>query len=570
MTAHLSPIKIAYFSMEMMLKTHIPTYAGGLGILAGDLLRSCADMRIPAVGVTLVYNGKQFNQQFNSDSTQSYVEIDWRKNDQFTKLPQQIELIIDGQKVIVGCWRYDIVGFSEFVVPVYLLDTDNFENDPWKRHITDTLYGGENFARICQEIVLGIGGIKMLRELGYKDIETYHLNEGHASFVPLALLPECNWKDEEVRKKCVFTTHTPIPEGHDYFSYDFAQKYAKEYLPWHIKKIAGEEKLGMTQIGLNMSKYSFGVSKKHGEVSQKMFPQHRIHAITNGVHHRTWTGSTMQDLYNEYLPGWNENPELLKFVPDKIPDDKLWRAHQECKQLLVNFVNHHLTSMSSGEDKDHPEDDELFDANTLTISLARRPVPYKRPLLIYHDFNRLVRLAAGRVQIIQSGKSHPADELSQEIVRQILKLSKRLKGIVRIVYLENYSPKIARLLVSGTDIWLNTPKRYQEASGTSGMKAAINGGLNFSVQDGWWIEGYKMCPDSGFTIGPDGNTPSPRNDDSEDSNDLYDKLERIIIPLYYDNRKEWIKRMKYAITLGAYFNTHRCIHEYMMKAWNSK
>lgn len=562
------PIDLAYFSMEIMLKTHIPTYAGGLGILAGDLLRSCADLCIPAVGVSLVYSGTSFNQVFRPDGTQSYAEIDWRKNDQFTKLPEQVTLTIDGQQVVVACWRYDIVGYTEFVVPVYLLDTDHFENDPWKRHITEDLYGGKHFARICQEVILGVGGVKMLRTLGYQDIKTYHLNEGHSSFVTLELLAERGYRDDEVRKNCVFTTHTPIPEGHDSFAYDFAKKYAGVYLPWHIQKIATPEKLHMTHLGLNMSKVSFGVSQQHGRVAQEMFPHHRVTSITNGVHHRTWTGSTMQDLYNEYLPGWVEDPSILSQAIEKLPDDSLWNAHQECKKVLVDFVNNRLTSSRTEEEKLHPASDELFDVDTLTISLARRPVPYKRPLLIYRDINRLVRLCAGRIQIIQSGKSHPADMTSQHIVSEILRLSKKLRGIVRIVYLENYSPKIARVLVSGTDIWLNTPMRPLEASGTSGMKAALNGGLNFSVLDGWWIEGYRMCPESGFAIGQDTGELHPRNDDAQDAEHLYTTLEKTIVPLYYGNRTEWIRRMKHAVTLGSYFNTHRCIREYQEKAWD--
>jgi len=555
--------KVAYFSMEIMIRTNIPTYAGGLGILAGDLLRSCADMKVPAVGVTLVYNGDAFKQTINPDGSQTYEEMIWRKNDQFVRLPTTITLTIDGQEIIVGCWRHTFVGYSGFVVPVYLLDTDHYKNEPWKRRITENLYGGDGATRICQEIVLGIGGVKMLRALGYNDIDIFHMNEGHSSFATLGLLPEVNYQDEEVRKKCVFTTHTPIPEGHDKFNYDLAWKYAGAYLPWHIKKIAGEDMLNMTVLGLSESKYSFGVSQKHGEVSQRMFPDFKVHAITNGVHHRTWIASTKQDVYNEYMPEWLENPSALSQAPDKLPDDAFWKAHLECKKVLVDLVNKHLTSPTSQEDQDHPEPDELFDVDTLTISLARRPVPYKRPLLIYHDLERLVRLSVGKIQIIQAGKAHPDDTSGRNIIKQILELSKKLKGIVRIVYLENYSPTLARLLVSGCDVWLNTPMRPLEASGTSGMKAAMNGVLNFSILDGWWIEGYARCPKSGFSIG-ENNTS---NDDTHDANDMYDKLENEIIPMYYENRGEWIKRMKYAITLGAYFNTHRCIEEYREKAW---
>lgn len=560
-------LELAYFSMEIMLKTHIPTYAGGLGILAGDLLRSCADMRVPAVGITLVYNGVHFVQNILEDGSQTYTEYDWRKNDQFIKLPQEITLKLDGQDVVVGVWRYDIVGFNEFVVPVFLLDTDHYANQDWMKKITDSLYGGPEYARICQEVVLGIGGVRMLKELGYTSVDTYHMNEGHAAFVPLALLPEENWNDDAVRQKCVFTTHTPIPEGHDQFSYDHAHKYAGEYLPMHIKQLATEQSLHMTHLAMNMSHFTFGVSEKHGAVSRHLFPGKDIHSITNGVHHITWSASNIQDVYNDFLPGWQENPVLLADALEKIPDDALWRAHQNCKQILVDYVNERLTSCDDPVACENPLPDELFDTNTLTIALARRPVAYKRPLLLYSDLNRLVRIGAGRLQIIQSGKSHPDDTVSHGIVQEILHISKKLRGIVRVVYLQNYSPKIARLLTSGCDIWLNTPRRPLEASGTSGMKAAMNGVLNFSVQDGWWIEGYRMNPQAGWAIGPNDESVTPGNDDHADAEDMYAKLEHDIVPLYYDNRAEWIKRMKHAITLGKQFSTNRCIAEYREKAW---
>lgn len=475
---------------------------------------------------------------------------------------------MNGTTVTVGCWRFDIVGYSQFVVPVYLLDTDYYVNQQWVRDITSDLYGGASYNRICQETVLGVGGVKMLEALGHTDISCYHLNESHSALVPIALEPKYGYNDTEVKKHCVFTIHTPIPEGHDAFPYEMAYTYAGEYLPWHIRKVATEQKMDMTYLALNLSKVSFGVSARQQGLSRHMFPGYDIGSITNGVHHRTWTSSTMQDLYNEYMPSWIEKPETLESAPDKLPDDRLWQAHQLTKQNLVAFINKHLTSNRTNEEKSHPDPDELFDVNTLTIALARRPVRYKRPLLIYRDLLRLTRICAGKVQIIQSGKSHPDDQISQGIVREILKYSKKLKGVVRIVYLENYSPKVARLLVSGSDVWLNTPMRPLEASGTSGMKAAMNGCLNFSVLDGWWIEGYKMRPDAGFSIGNLDESLTPANDDNADANDLYTKLEHDIIPLYYERRSEWARRMKQAIALGAYFNTHRCIREYMDNAWN--
>ena len=559
-------ISCAYFSMEFMLESDIPTYAGGLGVLAGDLMRSCADTREPVVGVSLVYSDSTYRQIISTHGEQDYEALVWHKNDQLTKLPQRIEVTIRGEKVIVGVWRYDIVGIDGFVVPIYLLDTDFLDNSAYARGLTQNLYAGED--RLAQEILLGIGGVKMLRALGYTDIRTFHMNEGHASFVPLALLSENNFEDELVKKHCVFTTHTPIPEGHDRFSYDFAEKIAGDNLPWHIKKIASEKELHMTILGMSESKYIFGVSQKHGKVSQSMFPQFQIHAITNGVHHRTWIGTELANLYDKYLPEWIHDPAALKDAVEKIPDEPLWAAHQEEKAILLDHVNNHLTSVFTEEEKDNPPEHIQFDIDTLTISLARRLVPYKRPLLIYSDIERLLKIGDGKLQIIQCGKAAPGDESAKDFVRQIIDISKKLRGKIQVCYLENYSPLLARQLVRGSDVWLNTPKRPLEASGTSGMKAAMNGVLNFSVQDGWWIEGFEMDHLSGFSIGPNDESLAPQNDDQKDINDMYETLENEILPLYYSDKKHWLMRMKHAITLGAYFNTHRVISEYKEAAWN--
>lgn len=560
------PLECAYFSMEIMLESDIPTYAGGLGVLAGDLLRSCADMEVPVVGMSLVYNDNTYRQIIR-DGKQNYETLVWHKNDQLTKLPQRVEIKIQNTAVTVGVWRYDIVGIKGFVVPVYLLDTDFLDNNEYARSITKSLYEGGQ--RLAQEILLGIGGVNMLRELGYSDVKTFHMNEGHASFVPLALLSENDFKDADVKKMCVFTTHTPIPEGHDRFDYDYAYKIAGDNLPWHIKKLAGEKELHMTTLGMSMSKYCFGVSQKHGKVSQNMFPQFNINAITNGVHHRTWIGTELANLYDKYLPEWIENPMIFSDAVEKIPGDALWRAHQEEKRKLLDYVNHHLTTTSSSEEGQIPSQAELFDIDTLTISLARRLVPYKRPLLLYSDLERLLGIGQGKIQIIQCGKANPNDSSAQNFVSQIIEISKKLQGKIRVVYLENYSPLLSRPLVRGSDVWLNTPRRPLEASGTSGMKAAMNGVLNFSILDGWWIEGYKMDSESGFSIGPMDESVTPENNDQQDIDDMYNKLQNEIIPLYYGGRTDWINRMKHAITLGAYFNTNRCIEEYRQKAWQT-
>lgn len=558
--------------MEIMLESDIPSYAGGLGVLAGDVLRSCADLQIPSVAVSLVYSGYTFSQHIDPDGNQKFFENDWQRMDQLTKLPQRITLNICDTKAIVSCWRYDIVGLNGFNVPVYLLDTNLPENPQWIRNITKNLYASTPDVRICQEIILGIGGVKMLDELGYKNIPTYHLNEGHCSFVPLGLMHEYNFTASQAKQKCVFITHTPVAEGHDVFTYELAQKYLSAYLPPDIKKLSTPNKLHMTILGLNLSRLNLAVSQKHRQVCQSLFPDHNFISITNGVHHRSWTWHVFQDLYDKYLPGWLDNPELLSTVPEKIPDDAVWAAHLESKRELVTYVNHHLAqdALSHGHEA---SPDDLFETDTLLISLARRPVAYKRPLLLYSDLEHLVKIATGKIQIIQCGKASPTDTQSQEFVKQIIKISQSLKKIIRIVYLENYSPKIARLLVAGSDIWLNTPRRPMEACGTSGMKASLNGVLNFSVLDGWWLEGYDLAPKSGFSIGPkvesfnnlDGQIVS--ESDKIDAQDLYFKLENEIIPTYYNHRSEWISHMKQSITQGAHFNSHRLVKEYDAVAW---
>jgi starch phosphorylase len=421
-----------------------------------------------------------------------------------------------------------------------LLDTDFSKNEEWARDFTKNLYGGGEETRIGQEYLLGVGGVKILRHLGFKDIKNFHLNEGHASFVGLELLKENNYNLENVKAQTVFTTHTPVPEGHDQFNYNKIYEMLGSDVPLNIKELATNDMLHMTHLGFNTSKYSFGVSKKHMSVSQNMFPKQHVNYITNGVHAPTWVSSQMQDVFSDYLPGWEVESSNFNNI-NNVPDDAIWKAHMESKTELIDFVNKRLTAVSNIEERNNPDPKDLFDTNTLTISMARRPVAYKRPLLLYSDLERFLRIGVGRLQIIQCGKSHPDDDVSKGFVKEIIEISKRLRTVLKIVYLENYSPKIARLLVSGSDVWLNTPRRPMEASGTSGMKAAMNGVINFSVLDGWWLEAYEQNPDSGYSIGPkqQGVVYEDESSDEADANDLYQKLENEIIPLYY-NQSRWI------------------------------
>lgn len=555
--------KLAYFSLEIMLESDIPSYAGGLGVLAGDTLRSCADKGISAVAFSLVYSGHIFNQMVAPDGSQLFVTVDWQRLDQLTKLPNQVRITLAGTEVIVGCWRYDIVGFSGHVVPVYLLDTNFPENLEWVRNLTHNLYAGTTETRLGQEALLAVAGVKMLRELEINDITTYHLNEGHTSFVPLAVAAEYKIGLDVVKDRCVFTTHTPVPEGHDRFPYDLAKKYVSYLLPANITDLATTNELHMTHLGLNLSRVHIAVSKKHKEVCEKMFPKYEFISITNAVHHRSWTWYIMQNLFDKHLPGWLENPEMLSQVPEKVPGEDIWSAHENSKLDLIHSINEHINLQNTANNQPPLTNDDMFDVDTLTIALARRPVAYKRPLLLYSDIARLEQIGAKKIQIVQCGKSHPNDEISQTFVKELIRISQKLRGQIRVAYIENYSPKLARLLVSGSDVWLNTPRRPLEASGTSGMKAALNGVLNFSILDGWWIEGHKQNPLSGFTIGP----LSENVDDMEDASDLYTKLESEILPLFYQNRPEWINRMKAAISLGSVFNTHRFVAEHLEKAW---
>ncbi len=548
-------IRVAYFTMEIGLQSDMPTYAGGLGMLAADLMRSCADMRLPVACVTLCWDHGYLRQHLNIDGSQTYEDIDWDPNDFMEKLPQKVTVKVEGREVTIGAWEYKLES-SGGSIPVYFLDTNLPENEPQDREITNQLYGGDGFMRLKQEAVLGIGGVRILRALGHQDIETFHMNEGHAAFLTLELLRERDWKNEDVKKSCAFTTHTPVKAGHDVFDYDMAYKVMGESLPWHIREIAGRDALSMTELALNMSRYTCGVSQVHGEVSKKMFGRDEIDAITNGVHHLTWISDEMGQVLDKRCKGWRKDPKkLTDLTTEDLPDDEVWEAHQAAKKRLIDEVN---SRSNVG-----------FDYDQLTIASARRVVPYKRPELIYTNLQRLKEVCQGKVQIIHAGNAHPSDPFSQGVVQRMIQRGQKLKDYVNIVYLENYNPDLAKLLISGADVWLNTPTRLYEASGTSGMKACLNGVMNLSTLDGWWIEGYGMDPESGWRIGPLAKALDYEEHKVLDAEDIYTQLQYQVVPeYYYHDRVRWLRRMKRAIALLGFFNTHRCIEEYMEKAWN--
>jgi starch phosphorylase len=549
---------IAYFSMEIAIDSRIPTYSGGLGILAGDTLRSCADLKVPVVGVTLLYEKGYFYQKLDNQGNQYELPVQWNPQDYFRPLPEKIEVQIEGRSVGVRAWQYDIVGTTGCSLPVIFLDTNLKENSDYDRGLTHYLYGGDEKYRLAQEIILGIGGIRMLRRLGHTGINKYHMNEGHASLLVLELLrerkenEEAVWDFEGVRKACVFTTHTPVSAGHDRFPHDLVKNVLREYLPMEIiKMLGGNDSLNMTFLALNLSHYVNGVAKKHGEVSREMFPGYSIDSITNGVHSYTWTSESFRRLYDKYISGWATDAFTLRYGLG-IPKQEIWEAHSESKRLLIDHVN--------------KETNIGMDQETFTIGFARRATPYKRIHLVLSDIERLRRISreVGKIQFIFAGKAHPQDWPGKELIKKIFGVSSQLKDDVKMVYLVNYDMEIAKMLISGVDLWLNTPQRPMEASGTSGMKAVHNGIPNFSVLDGWWIEGHI----EGITGWSIGSKSSELGGDEKDAQEIYDKLGNIILPMYYKERERWMDIMQHSIAFNAsFFNTQRMVQQYVLNAY---
>jgi starch phosphorylase len=552
---------IAYFSMEIGLRSEIPTYSGGLGVLAGDTLRSAADLELPLVGVTLISHQGYFHQILDGEGHQSEVPESWDPVQWCTPLRAKISVPIEGRDVWVQAWLHNLEGGSGYLVPVLLLDTDLEENAPQDRRITDRLYGGDEIYRLSQEIVLGIGGVRILRALGF-EINTYHMNEGHSALLALELLwesplsrrnqatPDLSYDIARVRDLCLFTTHTPVESGHDQFDYAQVERLLGEYLDLSVVRgLAGEEHLNMTQLALSLSGYVNGVAKSHAEVSRRLYPGYRVHAVTNGIHPLTWAAPSLQHLYDHHLPNWRHEPELLVRA-DQIPDDEIWEAHREAKRVLIEHVN----KLSGAR----------FDPDLPIIGFARRITAYKRPYLLFHDPQRLWTIAEKHpFQLLMAGKAHPHDEPGKELLQSLFRICNSAGTHCRWAYLPNYDMAQALLMVSGSDLWLNTPKRPLEASGTSGMKAALNGVPNLSIVDGWWVEG---CIEgvTGWAIG----TPEIPDLDRADADSLYRKLDELVLPLYHDNRTGWIRIMKGAISKNAYyFNSLRMMRRYATEAY---
>jgi len=553
--------KVAYISMEIGLDSNIPTYSGGLGVLSGDTVRSAADLEIPAVGICLCYSSGYFYQLFNEKGEQKEKEIEWSFFYEFDKVDKPIKMMLEDKEIKVSAWSYRVIGQSGHVIPVYLLTTEVEGNADWMQKLTGSLYDSTSrWNRIAQEMILGIGGVRLLDSLGYNNIETYHINEGHGAFSTVELYNKFDEDVEKVREKTVFTTHTPVPAGHDRFNYDLVKKVFGDRYPSEIKKLGDDNgELNMTVLAMNLSRYVNAVSKMHGVVTNEMFPNRNIDYITNGVHLPFWVSKPIREIFDRKWPNWKANPKVLQNAIE-IDDLDLFDAHIENKFNLISYQKGHSWN--------------LLDEEVITIGFARRFATYKRAILIFHDLDRLGKICKGNIQFIFAGKAHPKDQGGKDYIKKIFEAGKYLYDNygVKVVLMENYNMDLAHMLVSGVDVWLNTPERYREASGTSGMKAALNGVLNLSVLDGWWIEGFAKNTTAGWGIG---KMPGEYKDDEKlndwerDANEIYEIFEQELIPTYM-NHDEWLFKCKNAIALAAYFNTHRMVEEYAEKAYKLK
>ncbi len=592
MASHVNSVKrlVAYFSMEIALENAMPSYSGGLGVLAGDTIRAAADLRLPMVAISLLYRKGYFTQRLADDGSQTEEPVEWRMEDFLQEEPARASLPLENRRVELRCWKYDVKGVRGFEVPVYFLDADLPSNAEADRNLTGSLYGGDSYYRLCQEVLLGIGGVRMLRALGYTELTRYHMNEGHAALLSLELLGEEAQKTgrktfsgedmEKVRSKCVFTTHTPVPAGHDAFPMEFLTRAfptqtalfdlsdsssadlvkrvlrADQRFPDLQEAAKHGASLNMTQLALSLSTYVNGVAKQHGETSRQMFPEARIEAITNGVHAGTWTSPAFQQLFDRYIPSWREDNYSLRSALG-LPAEEVWAAHLIAKHDLFEMVRE-KTGLQ-------------FDPEAFTIGFARRATGYKRADLILADLDRLRQIVknAGSFQIIYAGKAHPNDGGGKDIIRRIFQAKRALRRTVPLVFLDDYNLELGGKMTSGVDLWLNTPQFPLEASGTSGMKAALNGVPSLSILDGWWVEGH-IEGVTGWCIGESRRSAagSAPTDNAAEAESLYSQLEDVILPMYYNDRAKFLAVMQHAIAInGSFFNTQRMVQQYITDAY---
>jgi len=550
---------VAYFSMEIAINPAMPTYSGGLGVLAGDTLRSAADLGVPLVAFTLAHRKGYFHQHLDVRGVQSEDVQPWNPGDFCTEEPARITVSVEDRTVTVRAWRYELVGRYGHIVPIYLLDTDVEGNSGWDRGLTDHLYGGDTNYRLQQEIVLGMGGVRMANALGHR-VNVYHMNEGHAALLTLALIESqlgggpLGVPTEAdlalVRKKCVFTTHTPVPAGHDRFSTEQTIRILGGDRTARLERLGcyRDGMLNMTLLALKFSRYANGVAMQHAKVSRAMFPEFEIDSITNGVHSPTWVSEPIQEMLDENISGWRRDNLYLRNAID-LQEKDILAAHARAKENLLAEIGSR-TGL-------------VLDPKVLTLGFARRVATYKRASLLFTDRERLVEIAnqAGGLQIIYAGKAHPQDEPGKALIQKVIEDAQKVSNsLLKIVYLENYAWDLGALLTAGVDVWVNTPKRPYEASGTSGMKAALNGVPSLSILDGWWIEG---CIEgvTGWAI-EDGA------DDAEEALSLYRKLETAVVPLYLEAEEKWARLMRTTLAFnGSYFNTNRMVKQYTRNAY---
>ena len=552
--------RVAYFSMEIALDPRMPTYAGGLGVLAGDMLRSCADLGEDIVGVTLVHRHGYFRQVLAADGGQTEAPAPWRPEDFARRRDETVTVEVQGRPVQLTLWQFDVVGSSGHVVPVILLDADRPENSASDRALTDELYGDGPDYRIGQEIVLGIGGVRALRALGQNALETFHLNEGHAAFATLELLREQRaatggWEPDAVRQRCIFTTHTPVPAGHDQFDYGLVDDALRAHTPHDvIAEFAGRDRLNMTSLALTLSHYVNGVARAHRDVSEHMFPGHPIGNITNGVHSATWTSEPFRSPVRSPPARLARRPRAAAAGAGDRPRPHLARARRG-KDRAASGRRGNVRAQAGSRSAHH-----RFRAPQHGLQAGRPAVPRPRTAARDRQGQAPDRATpARRTRTTGTASSSFATSWPPATI---------WAPTIPVVYLPNYDVELAKLVVSGVDLWLNTPLRPLEASGTSGMKAAHNGVPSFSVLDGWWIEG---CIEgvTGWAIGQPFDARVDRQSaDRDDAADLYRKLETAILPTYTGDRNRWISVMQHAIALNAsFFNTHRMVQQYVANAY---
>ncbi len=544
--------------MEIALSPALPTYSGGLGMLAGDTLRSAADIAAPMVAVTLAHRSGYFRQKLDAVGQQTEADVPWTPETTLPAASQTVTITMQGHDITIRAWRFDVVGVTGHVIPVFLLDTDVEGNTPYDRKLTDHLYGGDTYYRLCQETVLGLGGVKLLHALGCEP-NVYHMNEGHAALLAIGLLEDqlkgapLNTASEidvaAVRHQCVFTTHTPVPAGHDKFGFDQMFQVLGRERASALETLGclNDNLLNMTYLALRFSRFVNGVAMQHGKVSQLMFPEYKIHSITNGVHAATWLSDSMQELLDTEIPNWRVDNQYLRSVYGIAPE-RIAACHHKGKQRLFDTVAKRTGTQL------HP--------SVLTLGFARRVATYKRASLLLHDPARLCKIAEkiGGLQILYAGKAHPADVAGKGLIRDVFAEAVHLNSsFLKILYLENYDWDLGAQLTQGVDVWINTPRRPYEASGTSGMKAALNGVPSLSILDGWWIEG---CAEgiTGWSI-----------DDAEneaiEAESLYSKLENAIAPMYAKPHS-WARMQQHCVAVnGTFFNTHRMLRQYFTNAY---